>query len=99
MRMEIKVHPKRHHIHIKRTTKSSSTTFMRKSPKFIVTEAYKPETTTTTTASIIDVNVAGIFKGNFSTRYYFFLICLFKFLQILRSLKFFRNNYQNTNLI
>ena len=69
MRMEIKVHPKRHHNHIKRTTKHS--TVVRKSPKFIKTEPFIEETTTTTirtttTETIkdkLDVNVAGVFQG------------------------------------
>jgi len=70
MRMEIKVHPKRHHNHMKRTTKHS--TEIRKSPKFIRTEPYIEETTTTTTTKTttteniedkLDVNVAGVFQG------------------------------------
>ena len=66
--MEIKVHPKRHHNHIKRTTKYS--TFVRKSQKFVKTEPYVQETTTiptrittTTEKAKIDINHAGIFQG------------------------------------
>jgi len=67
MRMEIKVHPKRHHNHnhMKRTTKHS--TVVRKSPKFVKTQPYIEETTTTTTTITekdkIDINHAGIFQG------------------------------------
>merc|ERR1719376_748016 len=71
MRMEIKVHPKRHHNHnhMKRTTKHS--TVVRKSPKFVKTQPHIEETTTTITTTTttenienkLDVNVAGVFQG------------------------------------
>ena len=64
MRMEIKVHPKRHHSHIKHTNIPTTTTVDRKSPKFVDTKPSKlhPKTKETTTRA---VNQAGMFKGEF----------------------------------
>ena len=64
MRMEIKVHPKRHHSHIKKTNIPTTTTVDRKSPKFAVTKPYIPETTTRrTTTRKTSVNHAEMVKG------------------------------------
>ena len=63
MRMEIKVHPKRSHDHIKKNYKNLTATIIeRKSPKFFVTKPYKQRTSESITGNI-NIQQVGVYKS------------------------------------
>ena len=64
--MVIKVHSKRHHNQLKKTTDLPPTSEVRKLPKSVATKSYKTKTAETTT-KLVKVNHAGIYKGWFCT--------------------------------
>jgi len=62
MRMEIRIHPGRHHKHVKKTSRTSTTTHVKMSPKFEMTKPIEVETSTKSTTGKLSVNHAGVFN-------------------------------------